>query len=197
MNPFELFSIPAEPKPDQDLLKSRYLEEAARLHPDRVQGGAAEREEAGRKLAEWNGAFETLSSPRLRLALLGQLLTGEAPARTGRVSGPGVDRMMKVAEVCRKADRVLEQRKQAQGAIEVAMLGGEIVEATDLVSAAQGEIADWEQDLEKELQQLQEDWEKGRHDAAGVEGLFHFFSYAEKARKQLEERFLKLAESLG
>lgn len=185
------------PRPDQELLKSRYLEEAGRLHPDRVKGGAEEREEAGRKMAELNSAFETLSSNRLRLALLGQLLTGETPARTGRVSGPGVDRMMKVAEVCRKVDRVLDRRKQAQGAIEIAMLGGEIIEGTDAVSAAQGEIAAWEQDLEKELRRLQEDWEKGEHDAARVEGLYQFFSYAEKAGKQLEERFLKLAESLG
>jgi curved DNA-binding protein CbpA len=197
MNPFELFSLTVTPLPELGLLKARYLKETERLHPDRIQGGAAEREAAGEKMAELNGAFEILNSHRLRLAWIAQKLRGEAAAKTGRVSGSDADRMMRMAEVCRKVDTILLRRSQAQGVIEIAMLSGEVIEATDEVTSAQAEIAGWHHDLEERLEKLQEEWGEGLRDILRLESLSQSFAYAEKARKQLEERFLKLAESLG
>jgi len=196
MNSFELFSLAPAPTLDQGKLKEEYLRQAERWHPDRIQGSPQEKEKAGEVLAEWNRAYETLSSNRLRLGLLFQILTGEAHSKTGRVTGKEADLLMKVGSVCRKTDLALDRRKQASGAIEIAMLGGEIMEATQAVSAARSEIEEWDEELERELEQLRADWDEGRRDPSRVEKLHQFFSYADKARRQLEEKFLKLAECL-
>lgn len=196
MNPFELFSLSPAPLLDREKLKALYLEEAERLHPDRVQGGMEEKDAAGKSLAEWNGAYEILNSNRSRLAWLGQWLTGLEPAKTGRVSGPAADRMMRVAQVIQGVDELLDRRNAAQGMIEIALLGGEMMQGIETVNRAQAEIAAWHLELESELRRLQEDWEQGQRDPKRVERLCQYFSYAEKAGLQLEERFLKLAESM-
>jgi len=194
MNAFETFSLNPRPLLDREQLKSLYLKKAEERHPDKVADG--DKEAAGKKLAELNRAFETLVSDPLRLALLEQLVTGTAPARTGRVVGADADRMMRMAEICRQVDALLLRRNRSMSAIETAMMGGEIMEATGAVHSAQFEIAEWNRNLQEALATLDEDWNRGVKDAARVHELYHLFSYAEKARQELEKRFLKLAESL-
>src|SRR5438128_12515999 len=77
---FALFNEPRRPWLDGELLKAKFLQLSAEVHPDRVHGAsAADKQRAHERSAELNAAYNCLREPKSRLQHLLELETGARP----------------------------------------------------------------------------------------------------------------------
>jgi curved DNA-binding protein CbpA len=80
MDNFALLGQPRLPWLDPVALKAAFLEQSARLHPDRVQAaGAEEKAAATARFAELNAAYNCLREPKERLLHLLELERARRP----------------------------------------------------------------------------------------------------------------------
>jgi len=108
MDYFALLGQPRQPWLDPASLKAAFLEQSARLHPDRTQGASAEEKAAATgRFAELNAAYNCLREPKERLLHLLELESGAPPANVQSIPQDGMDLFMETGQVCRQADQFL------------------------------------------------------------------------------------------
>jgi curved DNA-binding protein CbpA len=114
MDYFALLGQPRQPWLDPAALKAAFLQQSARLHPDRVQAGhAAEQAAATGRFAELNAAYHCLREPKERLLHLLELEAGAPPANVQSVPADTMDLLMETGDVCRQTDQFLEAKGRA------------------------------------------------------------------------------------
>jgi DnaJ-domain-containing protein 1 len=108
MDYFALLAQPRQPWLDPDSLKTAFLEQSARLHPDRVQA-ASEKEKAAAtgRFAELNAAYNCLREPKERLLHLLELESGAPPTNVQSVPEGTMDLFMETGQLCRETDQFL------------------------------------------------------------------------------------------
>src|SRR5580692_3518031 len=114
MDNFALFGQPRLPWLDPVALKAAFLEQSARLHPDRVHAASAEEKAAATGcFAELNAAYNCLREPKERLLHLLELESGAPPANVQSVPADTVDLLMETGQVCRQTDQFLAAKSRA------------------------------------------------------------------------------------
>jgi curved DNA-binding protein CbpA len=123
MDYFAMLGQPRQPWLDPASLKAAFLEQSARLHPDRVQAGSAEEKSvATENFSKLNVAYNCLREPKERLLYLLELESGAAPANVQSIPQDSMDLFMETGQVCRQVDSFLAAKArtsspllQAQG----------------------------------------------------------------------------------
>jgi DnaJ-domain-containing protein 1 len=114
MDYFALLGQPRQPWLDPASLKAAFLEQSARLHPDRAQGASAEEKTAATgRFAELNAAYNCLREPKERLLHLLELESGAPAANVQSIPQDSMDLFMETGQACRQVDSFIAAKARA------------------------------------------------------------------------------------
>jgi len=154
-----LLGQPRLPWLDPAALKAAFLEQSARLHPDRVRAANAEEQAAATaRFAELNAAYHCLREPKERLLHLLELEAGAPPANVQSVPADTMDLFMETGQVCRQADQFLAARSRAASPLLQAQKFEESLAWTARLQALQERIQLRRDQLLAELRVMNEAW---------------------------------------
>jgi DnaJ-domain-containing protein 1 len=204
MDNFALLGQPRRPWLDPEALKAAFLEQSARLHPDRVHAAnAAEQAAATGRFAELNAAYHCLREPKERLLHLLELESGAPPANVQSVPADTLDLVMETGQACRQTDQFLAARGRAASPLRQAQMFEQALEWTARLQALQERIQLRRDQLVAELRAMNEAWMAAppvpSPDRAGalplrrLEDLGRIFSYLARCGGQAQERLAQLS----
>ncbi len=191
---FELLGAPRRPWLDPEVLKNKFLQLSAEVHPDRVHGGSAEaKRQAQNTYIELNTAYQTLRAPKDRLAHLLELESGHKPAAIQTAPGELMDLFLEIGNRCREADKFI----QGRGAVTSPLLRVGLFEngqhISETLRSLQKIVRHHSEAEEKRLAELNQSWESGERDLDNLEKSYRTFSYLTRWSEQLQERLVQLA----
>ncbi|HEY3864329.1 MAG TPA: hypothetical protein VGO59_20850 [Verrucomicrobiae bacterium] len=201
---FALLGQPRQPWLDLDALKASFLEQSARLHPDRAHAsGAQEQAAATARFAELNAAHNCLREPKDRLRHLLELETGAPPANVQSVPEDAVELCMLTGKVCRETGEFLAARERAASPLMRAQLFEQTLEWTGHLQSLQERIQLRRETLLAELRSMNDRWmaappaaSPGRAEALPLrrlEEMSRIFSYLARCAGQIQERLAQLS----
>jgi curved DNA-binding protein CbpA len=203
MDYFALLGQPRQPWLDPALLKAVFLEQSARLHPDRVQAGSAEEKTvATGRFAELNAAYNCLKEPKERVLHLLELETGAPPANVQSVPEGTMDLFMETGQICRKADQFLAAKERESSPLLQAQMFEQALEWTTRLQELQERIQLRGAQLLAELQEMNAAWNAappaisptraGTLPLRRLEEMGRTFSYIARCDGQVRERLSQL-----
>jgi curved DNA-binding protein CbpA len=201
---FALLDQPRQPWLDPDALKAAFLEQSARLHPDRVHSGSAEEQAAAtQRFAEINAAYNCLREPKERLLHLLELEYGVPPANVQSVPANTMDLCMETGNACRKTDEFLATKARAASPLLQAQLFQQGLEWTARLQELQERIQLRREQLAAELQAMNAVWQAappppsparaGALPLRRLEEMGRTFGYIARCAGQIEERLAQLS----
>jgi curved DNA-binding protein CbpA len=201
---FSLLQEPRRPWLDLDLLKRRFHDLSAPLHPDRVHSAPeAERQAANARYADLNAAFQALKEPRDRLPLLYELETGSRPKDIQRIPPGTMELFVEIGQACRDADAFLQRKSEATSPMLKLQLMQEGLNWLDRFQELQRRVNERREVLMAELLSLNPAWEQApppgdpaRPAALPLERLeqvYRALSYVDRWTGQIQERSVQLA----
>jgi len=191
---FELLGAPRRPWLDPEILKSKFLQLSAEVHPDRVHGGSAEaKRQAQNAYTELNTAYQTLRVPKERLAHLLELEAGHKPAAIQTAPGELMDLFLEIGNQCREADKFIHERRAVTSPLLRVGLFEKGEQIAEKLRAMQGLLTRRSEAAEKGLMDLNATWESGVKDLDKLEKSYRTFSYLARWSEQLQERLVQLA----
>ena len=204
MDHFALLGQPRLPWLDPDALKAAFLEQSARLHPDRVRAANAEEQAAATaRFAELNAAYHCLREPKERLLHLLELEAGAPPANVQSVPADTMDLFMETGQVCRQADQFLAARSRAASPLLQAQKFEESLAWTARLQALQERIQLRRDQLLAELRVMNEAWisappapspaRAGALPLRRLEEMGRTLSYIARCGGQIQERLTQLS----
>jgi curved DNA-binding protein CbpA len=146
---FAVFRISRRPLIDESKLKETYLKLAADRHPDASRGD----EEEFHRIQE---AYKTLRDPATRLRHLLELTFPTFRGNGGDV--PHAEIFMRAGRAVQAARAVWQRLEHTSSAVAKALLSPEIAEALRQIRAASGFVQQADDDLAKQLQDLDSRW---------------------------------------
>jgi curved DNA-binding protein CbpA len=204
MDYFALLGQPRQPWLDSALLKAAFLQQSARLHPDRVQAShPAEQAAATGRFAELNAAYHCLREPKERLLHLLELETGAPPANVQSVPADTMDLLMETGDVCRQTDLFLEAKGRAASPLLQAQLFEQTLDWTSRLQALHERILLRRDQLLAELPAMNAAWNAAPPPSSPVragalplrrlEELGRTLSYIARCGGQIQERLAQLS----
>jgi len=204
MDYFALLGQPRQPWLDADALKAVFLQQSARLHPDRVLASdTAEQAAATERFAKLNAAYNCLREPKDRLLHLLELESGASPANVQNVPADTVDLLMETGEACRQIDPFLAARSRASSPLAKAQMFEKALEWTTRLQAFQEQIQLRRDQLLAELRAMNDAWNAappapsparaGALPLRRLEELARTFSYMARCVGQIQERLAQLS----
>ena len=193
---FALLGQPRQPWLDEDALKAAFHEQSSTLHPDRFHSADdAAREEAGRRSAELNSAYQCLRELKDRLAHLIELESGRKPGGIQSVPAEAMVLFAQVGQLCRETDAFLVERAKATSPMLKVRQFERGLEWTDKIQALMKSLNEQREELHAKLRSMSESWVGGSMAASlPVLGDVHSrLSYLNRWMAQLQERFTQLA----
>src|SRR5438552_15269515 len=110
---FALLSQPRQPWLNEDLLKAKFLQMSAEVHPDRVHGASEkEKQNANERFSELNSAYNCLREPNTRLQHLFGLETDTKPKEVQEIPSATMDVFLEIGQLCREVDSFLSRRAE-------------------------------------------------------------------------------------
>jgi curved DNA-binding protein CbpA len=159
MDYFALLGQPRQPWLDPTALKAAFLEQSARLHPDRVQGGTGEQKSmATSHFTELNAAYNCLREPKERLLHLLELESGAPPANVQSIGEGTTDLFMETGQVCRPTDSFLAGKGRASSPLLQAQWFEQSLDWTTRLQELQQRIHLRRDQLLAELQEMNAIW---------------------------------------
>ena len=204
MDYFALLGQPRQPWLDPASLKAAFLEQSARLHPDRVQAATEEEKVAATgRFAELNAAYNCLREPKERLLHLLELESGAPPANVQSVPADTMDLFMETGQVCRQTDQFLAARSRAASPLMQAQMFEQALDWTARLQALQARIQLRRDQLLAELRAMNEAWisappvpspaRAGTLPLRRLEEMVRIFSYIARCGGQIQERLAQLS----
>jgi len=204
MDNFALLGQPRQPWLDLDSLKAAFLQQSARLHPDRVQAANAEEQAAATgRFAELNAAYNSLREPKDRLLHLLELESGATPANVQSVPADTMDLLMETGETCRQTDQFLAAKSRAASPLAKAQMFEQALEWTTRLQALQERIQLRRDQLLAELRAMNDAWNAappapsplraGALPLRRLEELGRTLSYIARCGGQIQERLAQLS----
>lgn len=205
MDAFALLSEPRRPWLDPAALQTRFLAQAAPLHPDRVATAPeAEQQAANARYAELNAAYNTLREPRERLVHLLELERGSRPGDIQRIPPGTMDLFVEIGQACRDVDTYLTRKQATTSPMIRLQLLAEGLTWLERLQGLQRQVEQRRQALAAELADMNAAWESapapgdpGRPSALPLdrlEEIYRAMSYVARWTEQLQERLFGLAE---
>jgi hypothetical protein len=191
---FVLLEQPRRPWLDPDILKARFLELSASLHPDHVHGGSdLEKETANRRCSELNAAYQCLREPKERLGHLLALERGTRPSGIETVPENALGLFMRVGQLCRSVDAFVGAKPNVTSPLLKVERFKEALRWTDQVQTLLSDLQeDWSTE-ESRLRDLNAVWESGTRPLAECEQTYRRMSYLGRWLSQLRERMTQLS----
>ncbi len=204
MDYFALLGQPRQPWLDPAALKAAFLEQSARLHPDRALAGDVEEKLAATgRFAELNAAYSCLREPKERLLHLLELESGAPPASVQNIPADTMDLFLDTGQVCRQADQFLALKGRAASPLLLAQLFEQGLEWTARLQALQERIQLRREELLAELRAMNAAWSSaprlpsparaGALPLRRLEEMGRTFSYIARCGGQIQERLAQLA----
>ena len=204
MDNFALLDEPRHPWVDTDALKEKFLRLSNGTHPDRFHtANEQEKQEANRRFAEVNAAYNTLREPRDRLLHLLELEFGAKPKDVQRIPPGTMDLFVEVGQLCRDVDAFLVERGKVTSPMLKVQMFERGLEWTDKLQSLQSRINAKRDELASELQQMNTVWDAAPAIGANervnalplerLEQIYRVFSYIARWSEQLNERVVQLA----
>jgi len=204
MDNFALLGQPRLPWLDPMALKAAFLEQSARLHPDRVlAAGAEEQAAATGQFAELNAAYNCLREPKERLLHLLELETGAPPANVQSVPADTMDLFMETGQVCRQTDAFLAARGRTASPLLQAQMFEQALDWTARLQSLQERMQLRREQLLAELRAMNEVWNSappapsagrpGSLPLRRLEEMGRIFSYIVRCGGQVQERLAQLS----
>jgi DnaJ-domain-containing protein 1 len=204
MDNFALLGQPRLPWLDPAALKAAFLQQSARLHPDRAHAANAEEQAAATgRFAELNAACNCLREPKDRLLHLLELESGAAPANVQSVPADMMDLLMETGQVCRQADQFLAAKSRAASPLLQAQMFEQALDWTARLQGLQERIQLRREQLLAELRDMNEAWisappvpspaRPGSLPLRRLEELGRTFSYIARCGGQIQERLAQLS----
>jgi curved DNA-binding protein CbpA len=204
MDYFALLGQPRQPWLDPAALKAAFLQQSARLHPDRVRAGNAEEQAAATgRFADLNAAYHCLLEPKARLLHLLELESGAPPANVQSVPAGTMDLLMETGEVCRQTDQFLAVKRRAASPLLQAHLFEQALEWTTRLQALQERIQLQGGQLLAELHTMNAAWNSapaapsplraGALPLRRLEEMSRTLSYIARCGGQIQERLAQLS----
>lgn len=201
---FARFGESRRPWIDGEALRARFVETSAERHPDRFHGEEESvRQEADRRYAEINEAYQVLREPRSRLLHLIELETGAKPRDIQKIPPGTMDLFVEVGQLCRDVDGFLQNRAKVLSPMLKVRLFTEGMGWVEKLKALQAKVSAREAELDRELRSMNEVWgaapSPGTSERAGalplgrLEEIYRVMSYAGRWTGQIQERLVQLA----
>jgi curved DNA-binding protein CbpA len=201
---FALLNEPRLPWLDAEQLRANFLSLSAEVHPDRVHSASElVKQEATRRYAELNAAYQCLREPKERLLHLLELELGSRPRDVQRIPPGTMDLFVEVGQVCREVDRFLADRTKTVSPMVKVQLFQQAIEWTDKLAGLQQKVNAKRDQLAAELQGINQCFEvapapgtterKGALPLERLEGIYRTWSYVTRWTEQLQERIVQLA----
>lgn len=201
---FEVLGVGRRPWLDPELLRKKFLELSARVHPDRVhEAPKAQQQEAHERYTALNAAFQALRDPKSRLLHLLTLERGKPPPEIMAIPHETTDRFVEVANLCREADRFLAQGKEQTSPLLKVRQFEQGQQWIDRLQVLQGKLQGWREALSDEVKELGDAWERPRPievlpgrslPLERLETIYRLLSYATRWTDQLQERIVQLMQ---
>jgi curved DNA-binding protein CbpA len=200
---FLLLQQPRRPWLDPEALKSRFLELSTPLHPDRFhQAPDCEREEATRRYAALNAAYNQLREPKDRLLHLLELESGGRPKDIQRIPPGTMDLFVEVGQTCRDVDAFLAERAKITSPLARVQYFKTSLEWVERLNRLQQSILKTRDTILEELKSLNGAWERadslppearaGSLPLDRIEQLYRSASYIHRWTEQLQQRSVEL-----
>jgi curved DNA-binding protein CbpA len=201
---FAVFDEPRRPWLDPDLLKQKFLPLSTAVHPDRFHTRPdSEKEQAARRYAELNSAYNILREPKERLLHLLELESGAKPRDVQRIPPGTMDLFVEVGQLCREVDAFLSERSKVTAPLLKVQMFERGMDWTDKLQALQQRVNARRDELASELQQMNKVWDaappigsNARPSALPLERLeqtYRVLSYIARWSEQIQERIVQLA----
>ena len=200
---FALLNEPRRPWVDPDLLKTRFLELSAEVHPDRVHGAPEEeKRRAHQRYLELNSAYNCLREPKMRLRHLLELESGRRLREIQPIASGGMDLFLEIGQLCRGADSFLAERAKVTSPLLRVGMFERAQDWIDKLNAARRTLVQKQEELSAELKRMNLAWEEAP--AAGparssslpmlqLERLSRDLSYLGRCVAQIQERITQLS----
>lgn len=199
---FALLDIPRCPWLDAEVLKQRFHELSAEVHPDREHDATDEAKAAlQRRFAEVNAAHDCLREAKLRVRHLLELELGHAPGSVKSVPDEMTEWFMEIGTVCREVDAFLAKKDAQDSPLLQAALMSEGMALNDRVAEIHGRLQSELAKVDAELQSFAQAWKvidgqaEGRAESlplARLELLGQQLGFWSKWSDQLAERSSRL-----
>ena len=201
---FALLDEPRRPWPDPEALKARFLALAAAIHPDRIHDAAeVEKQDATRRYAELNAAYNCLREPKERLLHLLVLERGSKPDDIHKIAPATMDLFAEHSRLCREADAFLVDRARTSSPIlKVALLEKATV-LTEQLNALRQKLGGRLDALADRIKELNMAWESAPPvgsptrihclPCGRLEHLYREFSHLTRWSRQIQERIVQLS----
>ncbi|MEE2942171.1 MAG: DnaJ domain-containing protein [Verrucomicrobiota bacterium] len=157
---FALLNFPRRPWLDPSVLKQRFHELSAEVHPDQAHDATDEvKAELQQRFTEVNAAYQCLGDAKSRVRHLLELELGQAPDNVKSIPGEMTDWFMEIGAVCREVDAFLERKEAQDSPLLQALLMGEGIELNDKVTEIHRRLKSELAILDVELRTLSQVWE--------------------------------------
>jgi len=157
---FALLNFPRRPWLDPGVLKQRFHELSAEVHPDQAYDATDEvKAELQQRFTEVNAAYQCLGDAKSRVRHLLELELGQAPDNVKSIPGEMTDWFMEIGAVCREVDAFLERKEAQDSPLLQALLMGEGIELNDKVTEIHRRLKSELAILDVELRTLSQVWE--------------------------------------
>jgi DnaJ domain len=146
---FAVLGFPRRPHIDPSALKSAYLAQAARLHPDSANGDDA-------RFTELQEAHRVLGQPALRIRHLIELTSPDTVV--GNTLPTHSTLLFALGSALQRVKNAVQHREKATTALGRAVAAGEVSAARQALTAAQAPLAQVETEIFAELTALDARW---------------------------------------
>jgi len=199
---FALLDVPRRPWLDAELLKQRFHERSAQVHPDQAAGATDETKAVlQQQFVRVNAAYECLREAKSRVRHLLELELGRVPENVRSIPGEMTDWFTEIGAVCREVDAFLAKKETQDSPLLQAVLMEEGIALNDKVTEVHGRLQVELAKVNNELEALGPAWEllddqaEGRAERlplAKLEALGQQLSFWSKWSSQLGERSSRL-----
>jgi len=191
---FKLLGEPRRPWIDLEVLKGKFLQLSAQVHPDRVHDDSPKaKEQAHNAYTELNTAYQTLRAPKERLGHLLELEMGRKPGAIQSAPADLMDLFLEIGSVCRRADKFIEQRGAVTSPLLRVSLFEQGEEIAEKLRTLQELVRQRSEVAGKALIERNASWDSGVKDLDKLEESYRTFSYLSRSSEQLQERIVQLA----
>ena len=191
---FALLNEARRPGIDPEMLKEKFLALSSQFHPDRVHNAtAAERDEAGKRYAEINAAYNCLREPKERVRHLLELESGAKPADIQNVPQEVMEAFFEIGRLCKDADAFLTEKGTVKSPLLKVKWFESGQEWIERLNAARKKVEARRDELSGELKSMNAAWEsRSNLPLNRLEEIYRLLGYLARWSQQLQEKIVQL-----
>ena len=198
---FALLGEPRRPRLEPETLKEKFLQLAAKHHPDKLQNIPAGERQAGQEsYADLNAAYQALREPKSRVQHLLQLERGEKPRDLQEFPAELTELFFQISGACRQADQTAAELRATPSALLKVPLFERSEEISEQIRGLLQELERRQNENLAALKHLDAQWDgPGAEESTKrllldqLENIYRLLGFYSKWAESLRQRLLELA----